>query len=39
LGGRSTDVLADVDIGWCQPGDRTGLAAAIFSTPRGEVRI
>jgi Glyoxalase-like domain len=39
LGGRSKDVLADVDIGWCQPGDRTGLAAAIFSTPRGEVRI
>ena len=39
LGGRSKEILVDVDIGWCQPRDRTGLAAAIFSTPRGEVRI
>jgi hypothetical protein len=39
LGGRSTEILADVDIDWCRPRDRTGLAAAIFSTPRGEVRI
>ena len=39
LGGRSKEILADVDIGWCRPRDRTGLAAAIFSTPRGEVRI
>jgi len=39
LGGRSKEILADVDIGWCPPRDRPGLAAAIFSTPRGEVRI
>ena len=39
LGGRSKEILADVDIGWCSPRDRPGLAAAIFSTPRGEVRI
>jgi hypothetical protein len=39
LGGRSKEILSDVDIGWCAPQDRPGLAAAIFSTPRGEVRI
>ena len=39
LGGRSKEILADVDIDWCPPRDRSGLAAAIFSTPRGEVRI
>ena len=40
LGGRSKEILSDVDIGWCAPqDDRPGLAAAIFSTPRGEVRI
>jgi hypothetical protein len=39
LGGRSKEILSDVDIGWCAPQDRPGLTAAIFSTPRGEVRI
>ena len=39
LGGRSKEILSDVDIDWCLPRDRAGLAAAIFSTPRGEVRI
>jgi hypothetical protein len=39
LGGRSKEILSDVDIDWCPPRDRAGLAAAIFSTPRGEVRI
>jgi hypothetical protein len=39
LGGRSKEILADVDIDWCRPRERPGLAAAIFSTPRGEVRI
>ena len=35
----SNEILSDVDIDWCPPQDRAGLAAAIFSTPRGEVRI
>jgi Glyoxalase-like domain len=39
LGGPSEEILDDVDIEWCRPRSRTGLAAAIFSTPRGEVRI
>ena len=33
LGGRSSEILSDVDIDWCPPRDRAGLAAAIFSTP------
>ena len=33
LGGRSKGILSDVDIDWCPPRDRVGLAAAIFSTP------
>ncbi len=39
LGGRSDHVVADVDIDWSHPNGRPGLAAAVFSTPRGEVRI
>ena len=32
-------VLSDIDIDWVEPRDRPGLTAAVFSTPRGEVRI
>jgi len=39
LGGQSGRVLSDVDIAWTVPRDRSGLASAVFSTPRGEVRI
>jgi hypothetical protein len=39
LGGRSEQVLSDVDIAWIEPVVRPGLASAVFSTPRGEVRI
>jgi Glyoxalase-like domain len=39
LGGQSDLVLSDVDIAWTTPQDRSGLASAVFSTPRGEVRI
>ncbi|HZA74654.1 MAG TPA: VOC family protein [Propionibacteriaceae bacterium] len=39
LGGQSERVLSDVDIDWTEPLVRPGLAAAVFSTPRGEVRI
>jgi hypothetical protein len=38
LGGKSGAILADVDIDWISS-DQPGLTAAIFSTPRGEVRI
>jgi hypothetical protein len=39
LGGRVDAVLQDVDITWSAPQGRPGLVAAVFSTPRGEVRI
>ena len=39
LGGQSSRVLADVDIAWMEPQGRSGLTSAVFSTPRGEVRI
>jgi hypothetical protein len=39
LGGESDRVLADLDIAWIEPVIRSGLTAAVFSTPRGEVRI
>ncbi len=39
LGGRTDQVLSDVDIVWVEPTGRPGLTAAVFSTPRGEVRI
>jgi hypothetical protein len=39
LGGQSRRVLSDIDIAWCKPQERSGLASAVFSTPRGEVRI
>jgi hypothetical protein len=39
LGGASATVLTDIDITWAEPVGRTGLTAAVFSTPRGEVRI
>lgn len=39
LGGQCEQVLSDVDIAWTEPLVRPGLASAVFSTPRGEVRI
>lgn len=39
LGGHSERVLSDVDISWTEPVVRSGLASAVFSTPRGEVQI
>jgi len=39
LGGRSDAILQDVDIEWVAPQGQPGLVAAVFSTPRGEVRI
>lgn len=39
LGGRSDSVLHDVDVEWIAPNGQPGLVAAVFSTPRGEVRI
>jgi hypothetical protein len=39
LGGESERVLSDVDIAWIEPLVRPGLTSAVFSTPRGEVRI
>ena len=39
LGGRSDTILHDVDIDWIAPHGQPGLVAALFSTPRGEVRI
>jgi Glyoxalase-like domain len=39
LGGQSQRVLSDIDIAWREPTDHSGLACAVFSTPRGEVRI
>lgn len=39
LGGRSDKILHDVDIDWIAPNGQPGLSAALFSTPRGEVRV
>ena len=39
LGGHSERVLSEVDIAWSVPLVRPGLTSAVFSTPRGEVRI
>ena len=39
LGGRSDTILHDVDVRWIAPNGQPGLVAAVFSTPRGEVRI
>jgi glyoxalase-like protein len=39
LGGHSQRVLSDIDIVWTAPQSRSGLASAVFSTPRGEVRV
>ncbi len=39
LGGRSDTILHDVDIDWIAPNGQPGLSAAVFSTPRGEVRL
>ena len=39
LGGESERVLSDVDIAWTEPLVRPGLTSAVFSTPRGEVRV
>lgn len=39
LGGRTDIVLRDVDVEWCSPDGSPGLVGAVFSTPRGEVRI
>jgi hypothetical protein len=39
LGGRSDTILHDVDIDWIAPNGQPGLNAAVFSTPRGEVRL
>ena len=39
LGGRCDTILHDVDIEWIAPNGQPGLSAALFSTPRGEVRI
>jgi hypothetical protein len=39
LGGQSRQVLSDIDIAWREPQEHSGLASAVFSTPRGEVRI
>jgi hypothetical protein len=39
LGGRSDTILHDVDIDWSAPNGQPGLIAAVFATPRGEVRV
>ena len=39
LGGQSGTILNDIDIDWTAPNGQPGLVAALFSTPRGEVRI
>ncbi len=39
LGGQAGSVLSDVDVDWTQPEGEPGLVGAVFSTPRGEVRI
>jgi len=39
LGGPATTVVSDLDLDWTEAPDSPGLSAAVFSTPRGEVRI
>ena len=39
LGGRSADVLRDIDIDWVAPNGQPGLIAATFGTPHGVVRF
>lgn len=39
LGGQADTVLTDVDITWIAPNGQPGIQTAVFSTPRGEVRI
>lgn len=39
LGGKSNLILADVDIDWIAPNGTPGLVAAVFDTPRGQVRL
>lgn len=39
LGGATDDILDDVEIEWVSPNGQPGLLAAVFSTPRGLVRI
>jgi hypothetical protein len=39
LGGETDQVLRDVQIDWIAPNGQPGLEAAVFSTPRGRVRI
>ncbi len=39
LGARTDKLGGDVDIEWVAPNGQPGLEAAIFSTPRGEVRV
>ncbi len=39
LGGHARTVLTDVDITWIAPNGQPGIQTAIFSTPRGEVRV
>ena len=39
LGGLTGAILSDVDVDWTQPEGDPGLVGAVFSTPRGEVRI
>lgn len=39
LGGRADKVGEDVDIDWVAPNGQPGLEAAVFRTPRGQVRI
>ena len=39
LGGRSADVLHDIDIDWVAPNGQPGLIAATFGTSSGVVRI
>jgi hypothetical protein len=39
LGGETDTVLHDVEIVWTAPNGQPGIEAAVFATPRGEVRI
>jgi len=39
LGGSAEQIVDDVDLDWTSPDGDPGVVAAVFSTPRGEVRI
>ena len=39
LGGAADRILADTEIEWIAPNGQPGITAAVFSTPRGSVRI